>query len=132
MLYHSTLALNWIIICFFIFFRYVIDSAKPGLQMCAVSVLNKNQGWEFAHLLICSSLIHSFPHFAQIKWATVSNLLRSNEQLWAVRSDRSRQMSDHERIAQVTQRKWVTLSKSLRSLKTNEWPWAIPSGHSWW
>ena len=39
-----------------------------------------NQGWEFAHSLI---------------------LLKSNEQLWAICSDRSRQMSDRERIAQV-------------------------------
>ena len=33
--------------------------------------------------------------------------LKSNERLWAIRSDRSRQMSDRERIAQVSQRKWV-------------------------
>ena len=45
-----------------------------------------------------------FAHFAQIKWKTVSNLLRSlktNERLWANRSGCSRQMSDCERIAQV-------------------------------
>ena len=34
-------------------------------------------------------------------------------------------MSDRERIAQVTQRKWATMSESLRSLKTNEQLWAI-------
>ena len=39
-------------------------------------------------------------------------------------------MSDHERIAQVAQRKWATMSESLRSLKTNEQPWAIRSGRS--
>ena len=47
------------------------------------------QGWEFAHSLIS---------------------LKSNEQLWAIRSDRSRQMSNRERIAQVAQRKWATVS----------------------
>ena len=59
------------------------------------------QGWEFAH--------RSFAHFAQ-----------SNERLWVIRSDHSRQMSDRERIAhslffnglceriaQVAHRKWV-------------------------
>ena len=44
-------------------------------------------------------------------------LLKSNERLWAIRSDGSRQMSnleritqvasDHERFAQVDQRKWA-------------------------
>ena len=43
-------------------------------------------------------------------------------------SDRSRQMSDRERIDQVTQRKWATVSELLRLLKTNEQPWAIRSG----
>ena len=37
----------------------------------------------------------------------------------------SRQMSDLEWIVQVAQRKWATVSESLRSLKTNERPWAI-------
>ena len=43
------------------------------------------QGWEFAHSLIAHSLTS----------------LKSNELLWAIRSDRSGQMSDYERIAQV-------------------------------
>ena len=50
-----------------------------------------------------NSLIRSFAHFAQIKWATVSDLLRSlktNEQLWANRSGRSEKMSNRERFAQ--------------------------------
>ena len=38
-----------------------------------VKVSPDDQGWEFAHLLI---------------------LLKSNEQLWAIRSDHSRQMRD--------------------------------------
>ena len=65
------------------------------------------QGWEFAHSLICS-------------FAHLLILLKSNERLWAICSDRSRQMSDRERIAQVDQRKWATVRVSLRSLKTNE------------
>ena len=78
------------------------------------------QGWEFAH-------------FALIKWAAVSDSLRSlktNERPWANRSGRSEEMSDRERIAQVTQDKWATVSDSLRSLKTNEQPWGIRSGRS--
>ena len=39
-------------------------------------------------------------------------------------------MSNHEQIAQVAQRKWATVSESLRSLKTNEQPRAIRLGHS--
>ena len=100
--------------------------------------------------LIPSLLIHSFAHFAQIKWATVSDSLRSlktNERLWANRSGcseemsdreqfaqvaqrkwamwvnrsfRSPKMSDHERFAQVAQRKWAIVSESLRSLTKNE------------
>ena len=92
-----------------------------------------------------------FAQIAQDKWATVSESLRSlrgNEQLWAIRSGCSEEMSDllkkillkkskilfyyvlfkdkkknlsnHERFAQVAQRKWVIVSQSLRSLTTNE------------
>ena len=46
--------------------------------------------------------------------------LKSNELLWEIRSHRSRQMSDCEWIAQVTQDKWATISNSLRSLRGNE------------
>ena len=69
----------------------------------------------FAHRL--------FAHFAQIKWATVSDSLRSlktNERPWANRSGRSEEMSDREWIAQVAQRKWATASELLRLFKTNE------------
>ena len=48
-----------------------------------------DQGWEFAHSLI---LLIS---------------LKSIEQLWAICSDRSRQMSDLERFAQVAHDKWA-------------------------
>ena len=59
----------------------------------------KYQGWEFTHSLI---------------------LLKSDDWLWAIRSDRSRQMNNSERIAQVAQRKWALVSDSLRSLRGNE------------
>ena len=74
-----------------------------------------SQGWEFAH-----SLIRSFAQIAQIKWATVSNTLRTlrtNEGLCANRSGRSCPKSDCERIA--------------RLLMTNERLWAIRPGRSW-
>ena len=79
----------------------------------------KYQGWEFAHLLIAHSLICSFAHFTQIKWATVSDWLRS--------------LIAHSLIcsfAHFTQIKWATVSDWLRSLKTNEWSWANCSGRS--
>ena len=72
--------------------------------------------------LICSSL-RSFDHSLI--------LLKSIERLWAIRSDCSRQMSDCEWIAQVAQDKWAIVSKSLKSLMTNEQLWAIRSGGSW-
>ena len=71
--------------------------------------------------------IRSFTHRS---FAHSLILLKSNELLWAIRSDRSRQMSNCERIAQVAQDKWATVSESLRSLMTNEWPWVIHSGRS--
>ena len=35
-------------------------------------------------------------------------------------------------VAQITQIQWATVSDSLRSLRTNEWLWAICSGCSWY
>ena len=64
----------------------------------------KNQGWEFTHWLIAHLLI---------------------------RSDRSNQMSNCERFAQIPQDKWATVIKSLRSLMSKEQPWANRSGRSW-
>ena len=61
----------------------------------------------------------NYAHFTQIKWATVSDSLRSlktNDWPWANRSGRSRQMSDREQIAQVAHDKWVTVSDSLKKL----------------
>ena len=48
----------------------------------------------------------------------------ANERLWVIRSDRSGQMSDCERIAQVTHVKRATVSESLRLFMTKEQPWA--------
>ena len=39
--------------------------------------------------------------------------------MWAICSGRSGKMSDFERIAQVAHDKWVNVSDSLRSLRTN-------------
>ena len=68
-------------------------------------MLSKNHLHDRAgNLRILSSIICSFAQIAQIKWATVSDSLRSlrtNERLWANCSGRSCQKSDHERIAQV-------------------------------
>ena len=47
-----------------------------------------------------------------------------------IRSDRSDQMSDCERFAQISPNKWATVRKSLRLLMTNERLWAICSGRS--
>ena len=71
--------------------------------------------------LICSSLVHSFAHFAQIKWATVSDSLislKTNERLWVNRLGRSRQMSNSKRFAQVPHDKWANeqLAKKIKNL----------------
>ena len=85
------------------------------------------------NLPICSSLIRSFcsnqisdcERFAQIakdKWVTVSESLRSlktNEQLWVNRTDRSRQMSDRERFAQTAHDKWVNEQFAQKNLPKN-------------
>ena len=73
------------------------------------------------HLFFVSKIaICLFAHFVQIKWATVSDSLRSlktNEQLWANRSGRSYQKRDREQIAHD---KWGTGTVLLRSLTKNE------------
>ena len=55
-------------------------------------------------------LIRSFP----------SNQMSNCEQFAHGCSGPSEEMSDHERIAQVAQDKWATVSNSLRSLRGNE------------
>ena len=112
---------------FFYFFKIYIYYCSPWNVSCyfithvqSCFLLFIWQGSEFAHSVIAHSL---FAHFAQIKWATVSNSLRSlktNEQPWANCSGRSEEMSDHERITQVAQDKWATVSNLLRSLMINE------------
>ena len=65
--------------------------------------------------------ICSFAQIAEIKWATVSDSLRSfrtNEHLWA------QVANAHDKRA--------TVSKLLRSLMTKEQPWVILSGGSWY
>ena len=75
-------------------------------KVCTVTV---KQGWEFAHSL---------------------KLLRTNELMWVIRSGRSGQMSDCERISQVAHDKWANMSDSLRSLRRNVRSWANRSGCS--
>ena len=74
-----------------------------------------------AHSLICSfcsnqmSGCELFAQIAQDKWATVSESLRGNEQPWANRSGRSRQMSNHERfVMSLRGNKWI--SNSLKKI----------------
>ena len=40
--------------------------------------------------------------------------------MWAIRSDRSRQIIDCEQVAQVAHDKWANVSDSLRSLMKNQ------------
>ena len=64
--------------------------------------LRWHQGWELAH-----SLIRSFAQIAQIKWVTVSHLLRllrTNEWLYVNRSGRSCQKSDSVRLLMINER----------------------------
>ena len=65
---------------------------------------------KYAELGICLSLICSFAQITQIKWATVSDSLRSlrtNEWLWANRSGCSWQISNCEQFSQVAHYKWA-------------------------
>ena len=64
----------------------------------------KGQYWKFAHLLITQSL----------------RSLMTKEWVWANCSGCSPKMSNRERFAQIAHQKWVTMSKSLRSLTKNE------------
>ena len=59
----------------------------------------------FTHFLFFGERCEWIAHFAQIKWA-----------MWANCSGCSPKMSNHERFAQVAQRKWAIVSESLRSL----------------
>ena len=78
----------------------------PGYQKNIIKPLFSTKAVVFSragNLLIRSLLFRSFAHFAQIKWATVSDLLRSlktNEWPWAIRSGRSEEISGREQITQ--------------------------------
>ena len=51
--------------------------------------------------------IRSFPHLLIRSFVHSLILLKSNERLWAIHSDRSRQMSNRARIAHFAQIKWA-------------------------
>ena len=88
------------------------------------------QGWELAHLLIAHLLICSnclgqiskcgqFAQVAQDKWATVRNTLRllmTNEQMWAICSGRSGQISEwaNRSFSLLLTKKWAISSKKFR------------------
>ena len=55
----------------------------------------------------------------QCEW--IAQVAHQKWAMWANRSGRSPKMSDHERFAQVAQRKWAIVSESLRSLTKKEW-----------
>ena len=86
-------------------------NGKKGLPIVVLQS-NGGKGGTFprvGNLLICSLLIRSFAQIAQIKWVTVSDLLRllrTKEQLWANHLGHSWQMSDREWFAQVAHDKW--------------------------
>ena len=85
----------------------VSEALQPCYNVCRVlshcHTLYPGQGWEFAHSFIAHELICS---------------------------NGSGQMSECERFTRVAQDKWVTVSKLLRLLMTNEGMWAICSGRS--
>ena len=103
--------------------QVVLDSA--GVSHRAVSYCGESLHTRAGNSLIWSSLIRSFTHFAQIKWATVRDslrLLKTNERPWANSSGRSEEMSDREWFAQVAQRKWAMwVNRSFRSRKMSKW-----------
>ena len=66
--------------------------------------------FKYSGLRICSCAHRSFAEIPQIKWATVSDLLRSlmtKERPWANCSGCSWQMSDREQFPQVAHDKWA-------------------------
>ena len=68
--------------------------------------------------------------FAHRLFAHLLISLKSNEQLWAIRSDPSRQMSNHEQIAQGRSEEMSHRERIPQVAQENEWPWAIRSGCS--
>ena len=67
----------------------------------------------FAYSLFFNQRCEQKDQISHQKWA-----------MWAKYSGRSPKMSDYEQFAQIAHQKWATMSKSLRLLTKNEWPWA--------
>ena len=65
--------------------------------------------WKMSESLISSERWERLAQVAHQKWA-----------MWAKSSGRSPKMSNHERFAHFTQRKWAIVSESLSSLTKNE------------
>ena len=68
----------------------------------------------FYHKVVCTVCISRLGICSSLKIA------HCNDQLWVIRSDRSWQKSNRERIAQVAQDKRATISDLLRLLMTKE------------
>ena len=93
----------------------------PVIQICTDTV-------HITYILHCTCTNISRAGNSLIRSSLI--LLISNERLWAICSDRSREMSNCERIAQTAHIKRATMSDSLRLLITKEQLWAIRSGRS--
>ena len=94
-------------------------TVKTGPRGSRPTDYNKNNLLSLVCLHIQAVVMYSFAYSLRS--------LKSNKQLWAIRSG---QMSNSEQIAQVAQVKSATVSELLRSLMTNEQQWAIRSGRS--
>ena len=94
-------------------------TVKTGPRGSRPTVYNNNNLSSLVCLHIQAVVMYSFAYSLRS--------LKSNKQLWAIRSG---QMSNSEQIAQVAQVKSATVSELLRSLMTNEQQWAIRSGRS--
>ena len=90
------------------------DSALCITPRCAVWL------WSVMHTAELDSAAGLVQYFAHLLIAHSLRSLKSNEWLWANRSDRSSQKRDREQIAQVAHDKWATASDLLRSLMINE------------
>ena len=81
------------------------------------------QGWEFAHLLICSFAHRSFAHRSFAKNRIFMYALKKCLQFFLKIERFAHPLffgEQRERIAQVAYQKWATMSGLLRSLTKNE------------
>ena len=93
------------------------------------------QGWEFALSLIAHSLIRSFAHFAQDKWATVSDSLRSlrgneymSDSLKNFGKKKSKILFFSMFYIQIFEQRWVKLTDVLDSAdSSSEMFWKAPN-----